>query len=204
MFRRAQAWCPDAIRTGYNKAFKRVKLNYPKSYRARHALSVIHDNNGFVELQRTVRTAGNLVDFSDQDEKILFNNWKQRKQKREYVNGLCALCGYLRKHNLSNHIPNVQYHEQSTSKSSTESMEFSKEWENQQQCCMLPPLVQVKIFAEIASGLIRILFVTPEKYIANSQFRVMLSVPKGSNQVGFEDIFELDPTIKINPHKYPG
>ncbi|CAB4432517.1 unnamed protein product [Rhizophagus irregularis] len=83
MFRRAQAWCPDAIRTGYNEAFKRVKLNYPKSYRARHALSVIHDNNGFVELQRTVRTAGNLVDFSDQDEKILFNNWKQRKQKRE-------------------------------------------------------------------------------------------------------------------------
>ncbi|PKB99930.1 hypothetical protein RhiirA5_428950 [Rhizophagus irregularis] len=104
------------------------KTDYPKSYRARHALSVIHNNNGFVKLQRTVRTAGNLVGFSDQDEKILFNIWKQREQKKEpvnlskkkYVNGLCALCGYLRKHNLSNHIPNVQYHEQSTSKSSTE------------------------------------------------------------------------------------
>ncbi|CAG8754128.1 4959_t:CDS:2, partial [Rhizophagus irregularis] len=110
------------------------KTDYPKSYRARHALSVIHNNNGFVKLQRTVRTAGNLVGFSDQDEKILFNIWKQREQKKEpvnlskkkYVNGLCALCGYLRKHNLSNHIPNVQYHEQSTSKSSTESMESSK------------------------------------------------------------------------------
>jgi superfamily II DNA helicase RecQ len=37
-----------------------------------------------------------------------------------------------------------------------------------------PPLIQEKIFAEIASGLNRILFVTPEKYIANSQFRAML------------------------------
>ena len=36
------------------------------------------------------------------------------------------------------------------------------------------PLVQEKIFAEIASGLYRILFVTPEKYIENSQFRIML------------------------------
>ncbi len=30
------------------------------------------------------------------------------------------------------------------------------------------PLVQEKIFAEIASGLCHILFVTPEKYIENS------------------------------------
>ena len=37
-----------------------------------------------------------------------------------------------------------------------------------------PPLVQEKIFAEIASGLIRILFITPEKYISNSRFRDML------------------------------
>ena len=36
------------------------------------------------------------------------------------------------------------------------------------------PLVQEKIFAEIASGLCRILFVIPEKYIENSQFRIML------------------------------
>jgi hypothetical protein len=37
--------------------------------------------------------------------------------QKKYVNGLCALCGYLKKHNLSNRIPNVQYHEQSISKS---------------------------------------------------------------------------------------
>lgn len=36
-----------------------------------------------MKLQRTVRTAGNLVGFSDQDEKILFNIWKQREQKKE-------------------------------------------------------------------------------------------------------------------------
>jgi superfamily II DNA helicase RecQ len=37
-----------------------------------------------------------------------------------------------------------------------------------------PPLVQKKICAEIASGLIRILFITPEKYISNPRFRNML------------------------------
>ena len=34
--------------------------------------------------------------------------------QKKYVNGLCALCGYLKKHNLSDYIPNTQYHEQST------------------------------------------------------------------------------------------
>jgi superfamily II DNA helicase RecQ len=37
-----------------------------------------------------------------------------------------------------------------------------------------PPLVQKKICAEIASGLIHILFITPEKYISNPRFRNML------------------------------
>jgi hypothetical protein len=78
------------IRTSYNEAFNRLKLNYtekkidyPKSFRARHALSVIHNNNGFIELQRKVRIAGNLVSFSDQDEKNLFKIWKQKEQKRK-------------------------------------------------------------------------------------------------------------------------
>ncbi|CAI2198138.1 3420_t:CDS:2, partial [Funneliformis geosporum] len=37
-----------------------------------------------------------------------------------------------------------------------------------------PPAIQEKIFGEIASGLIRILFVTVEKYIKNPKFRNML------------------------------
>jgi hypothetical protein len=40
-----------------------------------------------------------------------------RSFQKKYVNGLCALCGYLKKHNLSDYIPNTQYHEQSTSES---------------------------------------------------------------------------------------
>jgi superfamily II DNA helicase RecQ len=36
------------------------------------------------------------------------------------------------------------------------------------------PQIQEKIVAEIASGLIRILFITPEKYIKNLRFRNML------------------------------
>ena len=78
------------IRTSYNEAFNRLKLNYTekktdysKSFRARHALSVIHNNNGFIELQRKIRVAGNLMNFSDQDEKNLFSIWKQREQKRK-------------------------------------------------------------------------------------------------------------------------
>ena len=37
-----------------------------------------------------------------------------------------------------------------------------------------PPAIQEKIFGEIAFGLIRILFVTAEKYIKNPKFRNML------------------------------
>ncbi len=37
--------------------------------------------------------------------------------QKKYVNGLCALCGYLMKYNLSSYIPNAQYHEQLTSES---------------------------------------------------------------------------------------
>ncbi|CAG8636544.1 8634_t:CDS:10, partial [Funneliformis mosseae] len=170
------------IRTSYNEVFNHLKLNYtekkidyPKSFRACHVLLIIHNNNGFIELQRKVRIAGNLASFSDQDEKNLFKIWKQKEQKRKnnlmaikthnkkwdlfpyglriqeelienkfepsfallvaafkssslkciayrsfqkkYVNGLCTLCGYLKKHNLSDYIPNTQYHEQSTSES---------------------------------------------------------------------------------------
>ena len=37
--------------------------------------------------------------------------------QKKYANGLCALCGYLAKHNLFNYIPNTQYHKQSASES---------------------------------------------------------------------------------------
>ena len=30
-----------------------------------------------------------------------------RSFQKKYVNGLCALCGYLKKHNLSDYIPNT-------------------------------------------------------------------------------------------------
>ena len=47
------------------------------------------------------------------------------------------------------------------------------------------PLIQEKIFAEIASGLCRILFVTPEKYIENFQFRTMLQKVYNSRGLQF-------------------
>ncbi|CAG8681797.1 13643_t:CDS:2, partial [Ambispora gerdemannii] len=145
------------IRTSYNEAFNRLKLNYtekkidyPKSFRARHALSIIHNNNGFVELQHSVREAGNLISFSNQDEKNLLEGFDYSQDlvpyglrtqeellnskfepsfaplitafkslslkcvacqsfQKKFTNGLCALCGYLSKHNLFNHIPNIQY-----------------------------------------------------------------------------------------------
>jgi superfamily II DNA helicase RecQ len=48
-----------------------------------------------------------------------------------------------------------------------------------------PPLIQERIFAEIASGLCRMLFVTPEKYIENSQFRIMLQKVYNSRGLQF-------------------
>ena len=46
-------------------------------------LSVIYNNNSFIELQCKVHIAGNLVSFSDQDKKNLFKIWKQKEQKRK-------------------------------------------------------------------------------------------------------------------------
>ncbi|CAG8547293.1 39848_t:CDS:2, partial [Gigaspora margarita] len=168
--------------------------------------------------------------------------------QKKFVNGLCKLCGFLLKYNLSSHIPNTQY-QQPTSESSLKSniidsiliefFEFEKYYENQQESILSflsghdiltilktgggksliyaaasvlyrgltvvftpqkaliddqvreivgmgisaailyasseqPPLVQEKIFAEIASGLIRVLFITPEKYTENLKFCTML------------------------------
>ncbi|CAG8542566.1 2139_t:CDS:2, partial [Dentiscutata heterogama] len=168
--------------------------------------------------------------------------------QKKFVNGLCTLCGFLLKHDLSDRIPNIQY-QQPTSTPSLEPnivdsiiiefFEFEEYYEKQREsilsflsghdtltilktgggksliyavasvlyrgltvvftpqkalmddqvremvgmgipAAMLyasseqPPFVQEKIFAEIASGLIRVLFVTPEKYTENSKFRIML------------------------------
>jgi len=46
-------------------------------------------------------------------------------------------------------------------------------------------LIQEKIFAKIASGLCRILFVTSEKYIENFQFRTMLQKVYNSRDLQF-------------------
>ncbi|CAB4422880.1 unnamed protein product [Rhizophagus irregularis] len=318
------------IRTSYNEAFNRLKLNYtekktdyPKSFKARHALSVIHNNNGFVDLQRQLRKAGDLPQFSLQDENNLLKIWKHRDQKRKsnimaiekrnqtraekiinqkknletfdftqdlvpygrqvheeinkskfipsfanlvpsfktsclkcigcqsfakkYSSGLCNLCGFLLKNNLPSSLPKLRNQQASSSSSSRELaissivQFFGFERYRELQCesiesflsgqntltilrtgggksliyaaasilsqaltvvftpqkslmddqvremvkfgipaAMLyasseqSPQVQEKIVSEIASGLIRILFITPEKYVKNLKFRNML------------------------------
>ncbi|CAG8547269.1 39847_t:CDS:2 [Gigaspora margarita] len=73
------------IHTSYNEAFNHLKLNYaekktdyPKSFRAQHALSIIHNNEGSVKLQHKVRIAGNLISFTNQDKKNLLSIWKYK------------------------------------------------------------------------------------------------------------------------------
>ncbi|CAG8751476.1 15197_t:CDS:2, partial [Funneliformis caledonium] len=55
---------PNLVDIDNNQSFNCLKLNYtekktdyPKLFRARHVLSVIHNNNGFIELQRKIRVA---------------------------------------------------------------------------------------------------------------------------------------------------
>ncbi|CAG8776853.1 21522_t:CDS:2, partial [Gigaspora margarita] len=77
------------MRTSQNESVNRIKLNYtdkkqdyPKSYRTRHALAVIHNNNGFLEMLQILRQAGEILSFSDQDLLNIGKIWKQREDKR--------------------------------------------------------------------------------------------------------------------------
>jgi len=79
------------IRTSANEAVNRVKLNYtnkktdyPKSFAARYALAVIHNNNGIIQVLKVVRKVAYLVSFSEQDHLNLLQLCKERENKREY------------------------------------------------------------------------------------------------------------------------
>ncbi|CAG8604285.1 4137_t:CDS:2, partial [Ambispora gerdemannii] len=79
------------IRTSINEAFNRVKLNYTdkkvdfaKSFSARHGLAVLHNNNDLLEMLKVIRQAGNLPEFSEQDQINIEKIWKQRESKRKY------------------------------------------------------------------------------------------------------------------------
>ncbi|CAG8798006.1 7969_t:CDS:2, partial [Racocetra fulgida] len=69
------------MHTSQNESVNRIKLNYtdkkqdyPKSYRTRYALAVIHTNNGFLKILQ--------IFFSDQDLLNIGKIWKQREDKR--------------------------------------------------------------------------------------------------------------------------
>ncbi|CAG8676031.1 38602_t:CDS:10, partial [Gigaspora margarita] len=75
------------IRTSANEAINCLKLNYtdkktdyPKSFAARHALAVLHNNVGLLEMLNIVRSASDLCEFSDQN---IYNISKIQEQ-REY------------------------------------------------------------------------------------------------------------------------
>ncbi|RIB21140.1 P-loop containing nucleoside triphosphate hydrolase protein [Gigaspora rosea] len=79
-----------SIRTSMNEAFNRVKLNYTdkkvdyaKSFSARHGLAVLHNNNGLLEMLEIVKQVGNLLEFSKEDEFNIGRIWKQREDKRK-------------------------------------------------------------------------------------------------------------------------
>ncbi|RIB12705.1 P-loop containing nucleoside triphosphate hydrolase protein [Gigaspora rosea] len=77
------------IRTSMNEAFNYIKLNYTdkkinfaKSFSARHGLAVLHNNNSFLEMLEVIRRAGILPEFSEQDLINIGKIWKQRQDKR--------------------------------------------------------------------------------------------------------------------------
>ncbi|CAG8532974.1 14463_t:CDS:10, partial [Dentiscutata heterogama] len=76
------------IRTSMNEVFNHVKLNYAdkkvdfaKSFSARHGLAVLHNNNGLLEMLEVVRRARNLSEFSKEDQVNIGRIWKQREDK---------------------------------------------------------------------------------------------------------------------------
>ncbi|RIB20126.1 hypothetical protein C2G38_2180084 [Gigaspora rosea] len=71
-----------------NEAVNRIKLNYtdkktdyPKSYSARHALAVLHNNYGLIEVLKITHQTGNFQEFSEQDLINIRKIYKQREEK---------------------------------------------------------------------------------------------------------------------------
>ena len=84
-------------RTCKNESFNRIKLNYHskttefwKSFRTRHSLAVLHNNNGVLEMMNSVRNTGLLNSFSVQDiiniKKICKEREGQRQKNLQKIN----------------------------------------------------------------------------------------------------------------------
>ncbi len=79
----------STIRTSQNEAVNRIKLNYtdkktdyPKSFSARHALAILHNNHGVEYLLKVAREAGEIAEFSEQDIINITSIQQQRNRKR--------------------------------------------------------------------------------------------------------------------------
>ncbi|CAG8598381.1 4216_t:CDS:2, partial [Scutellospora calospora] len=273
------------IRTSANEAVNRIKLNYtdkktdyPKSFSARHALAVLHNNDGLLTLLETVRKVAKLPEFSEQDIINIIKIWKNRNNKCQlnirvndemlkqkfyptfasliqdfdifvkcngclsfpikYPVGLCSICRFWAKYNMNIYIPIQTDSNISLAKSSDtdileailknifnllEYQEYQKEsiesFINRYNTLTIlktgdgktliyaiasllfkgltvvfiplkslmddqlatfyasskqPPELQERIFRELASGLTKVLLITPEKYIMNMKFRNIL------------------------------
>ncbi|CAG8748240.1 20877_t:CDS:2, partial [Racocetra persica] len=76
------------IRTSANEAVNRIKLNYidkktdySKSFSAKHALAVLHNNDRLLTLLETVQKVAKLPEFSEQDIVNIIKIWKNRNDK---------------------------------------------------------------------------------------------------------------------------
>ncbi|RIB01509.1 hypothetical protein C2G38_2050825 [Gigaspora rosea] len=121
------------IRTSANEAINRLKLNYidkktdyPKSFAAHHALAVLHNNVGLVEMLIVIRE--DLVPYGQIVQQSLetmrfhpsfatkISNFKTiikcggcQSFPIQYPNGLCLVCGFYKMHSCSQQIPNQVY-----------------------------------------------------------------------------------------------
>ena len=84
------------IRTTYNEAFNRIKLcytnkliDYYKSYQARHACAIIHNNYGVDLLIETIQSIEEVSDLSIEDyinlKKMLDLRQQQRQKNQEKI-----------------------------------------------------------------------------------------------------------------------
>ena len=81
------------IRTSYNEAFNWIKLcyankliDYYKSYQARHACAILHNNYGIDLLIETLRSIEEVSDLSSEDYinlKKILNTRQQQRQKNQ-------------------------------------------------------------------------------------------------------------------------
>ncbi|RIB08903.1 P-loop containing nucleoside triphosphate hydrolase protein [Gigaspora rosea] len=230
-----------------NESVNRIKLNYtdkkqdyPKSYKTRHALAVIHNNNGILELLQILRQADQLQDFNWSQDLIPYGKLVQDNITKytfqlsfsvlipnfdSFI--LCEGCSSFPKRFLEQGLSLLEiFNLQNFKELQLESIEsfishkdtltiiptgggktliFSiasilfygltvvftplksvMEYQLRELINIgipsaylfaatdQPVDIQKKIFSEIASGLIKVLRITPEKFIQNFQFRQML------------------------------